>query len=211
MPESNQRYPSFGRSFARVGPRMDARGAADHRRRLLAAAHGAVVEIGAGYGATFPFYPSAVTGVLALEPDRTLRELALAAARAAPVPVTVQDGVAESLPASDASIDVVVSSLVLCSVADQSVALAEAVRVLRPGGLLLFYEHVRSAHRMLAAAEDLVTPLWTRMAGGCHPNRDTVGVIAGAGLTVQGVERFGFSVLPGNPRLAHVLGVASKP
>ena len=190
---------------------MDARGAADHRRRLLAAAHGAVVEIGAGYGATFPFYPSAVTGVLALEPDRTLRELALAAARAAPVPVTVQDGVAESLPASDASIDVVVSSLVLCSVADQSVALAEAVRVLRPGGLLLFYEHVRSAHRMLAAAEDLVTPLWTRMAGGCHPNRDTVGVIAGAGLTVQGVERFGFSVLPGNPRLTHVLGVASKP
>lgn len=211
MPESNQRYPSFGRSYARVGPRMDARGAADHRRRLLAAAHGAVVEIGAGYGATFPFYPSAVTGVLALEPDATLRELAQAAARTAPVPVTVQDGVAESLPAADASIDAVVSSLVLCSVADPSVALAEAVRVLRPGGLLLFYEHVRSAHRMLAAAEDLVTPLWVRMAGGCHPNRDTVGVIAGAGLTVQGVERFGFSVLPGNPRLTHVLGVASKP
>ncbi len=190
---------------------MDARGAADHRRRLLAAAHGAVVEIGAGYGATFPFYPSAVTGVLALEPDATLRELALAAARTAPVPVTVQDGVAESLPAADASIDVVVSSLVLCSVSDQSAAVAETVRVLRPGGLLLFYEHVRSAHRMLAAAEDLVTPLWSRMAGGCHPNRDTVGVIAGAGLTVQGLERFGFSVLPGNPRLAHVLGVASKP
>ncbi|WP_160668396.1 class I SAM-dependent methyltransferase [Pseudarthrobacter sp. ATCC 49987] len=211
MPETPPRNPSFGRSFARVGPRMDARGAADHRRRLLAAAHGAVVEIGAGYGATFPFYPSAVTGVLALEPDATLRELALAAARTAPVPVTVQDGVAESLPAADASIDVVVSSLVLCSVSDQSAAVAETVRVLRPGGLLLFYEHVRSAHRMLAAAEDLVTPLWSRMAGGCHPNRDTVGVIAGAGLTVQGLERFGFSVLPGNPRLAHVLGVASKP
>jgi ubiquinone/menaquinone biosynthesis C-methylase UbiE len=100
--------------------------------------------------------------------------------------------------------------LVLCSVADQSVALAEVVRVLRPGGLLLFYEHVRSAHRVLAAAEDLVTPLWSRVAGGCHPNRDTVAMIAAAGLTVQGLERFGFSVLPGNPRLAHVLGVASK-
>ena len=190
---------------------MDARGATDHRRRLVAAAHGAVVEIGAGYGATFPFYPAAVNRVLALEPDPTLRELALAAASHAPVPVTVKDGVAESLPAADASVDVVVSSLVLCSVADQSVVLAEVVRVLRPGGLLLFYEHVRSAHRVLGAAEDLLTPLWSRMAGGCHPNRDTAAAIAGAGLTVQDLERFGFSVLPGNPRLAHVLGSASKP
>ena len=211
MPQTSRRDASFGRSYARAGPRMDARGATEHRRRLVAAAHGAVVEIGAGYGATFPFYPAAVTGVLALEPDPTLRGLALAAARTAPVPVTVEDGVAESLPTADASVDVVVSSLVLCSVADQSVALAEVVRVLRPGGLLLFYEHVRSAHRVLGVAEDLVTPLWSRMAGGCHPNRDTVAMIAGAGLTVQALERFGFSVLPGNPRLAHVLGVASKP
>ena len=64
---------------------------------------------------------------------------------------------------------------------------------------------------MLAAAEDLVTPLWSRLAGGCHPNRDTPAAIAGAGFTVQDLERFGFSVLPGNPRLAHVLGLASRP
>jgi SAM-dependent methyltransferase len=211
MPESNPRESSFGRSYARVGPRMDARGAADHRRRLVAAARGIVVEIGAGYGATFPFYPAAVTGVLALEPDPTLRGLARAAASKAPVPVTVEDGVAESLPAADASVDVVVSSLVLCSVADQSAALAEVFRVLRPGGLLLFYEHVRSAHRVLGAAEDLLTPLWSRVAGGCHPNRDTAAAIAGAGLVVQDLDRFGFSVLPGNPRLAHVLGAARKP
>ena len=210
MPEPNRHRASFGRSYARVGPRMDSRGATEHRRRLVEAAYGTVVEIGAGYGATFPFYPAAVTGVLALEPDPTLRGLALAAARTAPVPVTVQDGMAEEVPTADASVDVVVSSLVLCSVADQSAALAEVVRVLRPGGLLLFYEHVRSAHRVLGVAEDLVTPLWSRMAGGCHPNRDTVARIAGAGLTVQGLERFGFSVLPGNPRLAHVIGAASK-
>ncbi|WP_426975649.1 class I SAM-dependent methyltransferase [Pseudarthrobacter sp. O4] len=211
MPDSNPRYPSFGPHFARVGPRMDARGAAAHRRRLVEVAHGAVVEIGAGYGATFAFYTSAVTSVLALEPDPTLRELALAAATRAPVPITVQNGVAESLPAADASIDVVVSSLVLCSVADQSTVLAETIRVLRPGGLLLFYEHVRSAHRVLAAAEDLVTPLWSRMAGGCHPNRDTAATIAGAGLTMRDLERFGFSALPGNPRVAHILGAAAKP
>ncbi|SDL44685.1 class I SAM-dependent methyltransferase [Arthrobacter sp. ok362] len=210
MPETSRRESSFGRSYARVGPRMDARGATEHRRRLVEAAHGVVIEIGAGYGATFPFYPSAVSGVLALEPDPTLRGLARAAASTAPVPVSVKDGVAEALPAADASVDVVVSSLVLCSVADQSVALAEVVRVLRPGGLLLFYEHVRSTHRVLGAAEDLVAPLWSRMAGGCHPNRDTAAMILRAGLTVHGLERFGFSVLPGNPRLAHVLGVASK-
>ena len=210
MPEPNRHRASFGRSYARVGPRMDSRGATEHRRRLVEAAYGAVVEIGAGYGATFRFYPAAVTGVLALEPDPTLRGLALAAARTAPVPVTVQYGMAEEVPTADASVDVVVSSLVLCSVADQSVALAEVVRVLRPGGLLLFYEHVRSAHRVLGVAEDLVTPLWSKMAGGCHPNRDTVARIAGSGLTVQGLERFGFSVLPGNPRLAHVIGEASK-
>ena len=211
MPEANRRESSFGASYARVGPRMDARGATEHRRRLVEAAHGVVIEIGAGYGATFPFYPSAVSSVLALEPDPTLRGLALAAAATAQVPVSVKDGVAEALPAADASVDVVVSSLVLCSVADQSVALAEVVRVLRPGGLLLFYEHVRSTHRALAAIEDVVTPLWSRVAGGCHPNRDTAAMIAAAGLTVQGLERFGFSVLPGNPRLAHILGVASKP
>lgn len=211
MPETNRRNSSFGQYFARVGPRMDARGAADHRRRLLEAAHGTVVEIGAGYGAAFPFYPAAVTSVLALEPDPTLRALALAEASRAPVPVTVHDGTAESLPVADESVDVVVSCLVLCSVADQSAVLAETLRVLRPGGLLLFYEHVRSTHRLLAAAEDLLTPLWSRMAGGCHPNRDTAGGIAAAGLTLRNVERFGFSALPGNPRIAHILGAAEKP
>jgi len=211
MPGVNRRNSSFGQYFARVGPRMDARGAAVHRQRLVEAAYGDVVEIGAGYGATFPFYPSAVASVLALEPDPTLRALALAEAIKARVPITVHDGVAETLPVPDESVDVVVTSLVLCSVADQSAVLAEVLRVLRPGGLLLFYEHVRSAHRALAAAEDLLTPLWSRMAGGCHPNRDTASGIAAAGLTLQSVERFGFSALPGNPRVAHILGAAAKP
>lgn len=201
---------SFGRAYARAGARMDARGAAAHRRRLVEPAHGAVVEIGAGYGATFPFYPPAVSHVLALEPDPTLRALARAAAGRAPVPVTVLDGVAESLPAADASVDVVVSSLVLCSVAEPAAVLAEVRRVLKPGGVLLFYEHVRSAHRVLAAAEDLITPLWSRLAGGCHPNRDTAALMVRAGLTLRSLERFGFAALPGNPPLAHVLGVAVK-
>ncbi len=210
MPAADSPDSSFGRAFARVGPRMDARGAAAHRRRLVAPAHGSVVEIGAGYGATFPFYPAQVASVLALEPDPVLRRLALAAAATAPVPVTVRAGVAEELPVPDASVDVVVSSLVLCSVADQSAALAEVSRALRPGGRFLFYEHVRSSHRALAAAEDLLTPLWSRVAGGCHPNRDTASNIAGAGLRLQELERFGFSALPASPRVDHILGAAAK-
>ena len=204
-------HTRFGKAFAEVGPRMDARGAGEHRRRLVARAHGSVLEIGAGYGATFPYYPPAVQSVLALEPDPTLRALAEDAASRAPVPITVRAGVAESIPAADGSVDVVVSSLVLCSVPDQHAALAEVVRVLKPGGLFLFYEHVRSSSAGRGRMEDLLTPLWSRLAGGCHPNRDTVSSVQVAGLTLGQAERFGFSVLPGIPPVAHVIGVASKP
>ena len=148
------------------------RGWSPRRSRAPPPARGAgarlAIEIGAGYGATFPFYPSAVSGVLALEPDpRSVRW-------PSPPPAGRRARHGEgrrggSAAGGGASADVVVSSLVLCSVPDPSLALAEVVRVLRPGGLLLFYEHVRSAHRLLGAAEDLLTPLWGRLAGGCHP------------------------------------------
>jgi len=82
--------------------------------------------------------------------------------------------------------------------------------VLRPGGDLRFYEHVRSAHRPIAIAEDLVTPMWSRFAGGCHPNRDSVAAITAAGFDVSSVERFGFSPQRGVPRTAHVLGRATR-
>ncbi|MBC7596312.1 MAG: class I SAM-dependent methyltransferase [Kineosporiaceae bacterium] len=110
----------------------------------------------------------------------------------------------------DASADAVVSSLVLCSVADQGVVLAEALRVLRPGGIFAFYEHVRAGGRLLGRVEDLLTPVWGVVAGGCHPNRDTVASITTAGFEVESVRRFGFSVLPGVPDVAHVIGRARK-
>lgn len=190
---------------------MDRRGAEKHRRRLVAPAAGVVLEIGAGYGATFGHYPEVVTGVLALEPDLRLRRLAEAAAVRAPRPVTLVGGVAERLPVQDASVDTVVVSLVLCSVADQAAALGEIRRVLRPGGALLYYEHVRSAAAPIAAIEDLLTPAWALLAGGCHPNRDTEHAIRAAGLDIRWSERFPFSVLPGVPPVAHVLGTALSP
>jgi ubiquinone/menaquinone biosynthesis C-methylase UbiE len=190
---------------------MDARGAAQHRSRLVEGLTGSVIEVGCGPGGMFAHYPPSVTSVLAVEPDPYLRERAAEAAATAPVPVTVIAGTAESLPVTDASVDAAVYSLVLCSVPAQAVALAEARRVLRPGGQLRFYEHVRSSSRLVGWLEDAVTPLWRRSAGGCHPNRDTVAAIRDAGFVVGDLHRLGFSPAPLAPRMAHVLGIARVP
>lgn len=190
---------------------MDRRGAAEHRRSILAGLHGSVIEIGAGTGASFALYPSTVSHVLALEPDNYLRRLAQEAAASASVPVTVVDAAAEHIPAETGSADAVVASLVLCSVQDQAAALAEISRVLRPGGTLAYYEHVRSAHPLLARAEDALTPVWGRFMGGCHLDRDTLAAITAAGFTVRDNQRSGFAVVGFNPPLAHILGHATSP
>jgi ubiquinone/menaquinone biosynthesis C-methylase UbiE len=146
-------HPLFARVYARVGHLMDAE-IGDHRRRLLAGLTGRVLEVGAGNGLSFPHYPATVTEVLAIEPEPYLRRLALTTARQAPVPIRVADGTAEALPAPDRGVDAVVTSLVLCTVADPDQALAETRRVLRPGGRLRFYEHVRATDPRLARWQD---------------------------------------------------------
>jgi ubiquinone/menaquinone biosynthesis C-methylase UbiE len=172
-------HPIFARCYARVGHLMDAE-IGDHRRRLLAGLVGRVLEVGAGNGLNFPHYPATVTDVLAVEPEPYLRRLALAAARQAPV-----DGTAEALPAPDRAVDAVVASLVLCTVADPDQALAEVRRVLRPGGRLRFYEHVRAQDPQLARWQDRLERPWGWLVGGCHPNRDTVAAITAAGLRAE--------------------------
>lgn len=204
-------HPCFARTFARGVAGMDRRGASEHRGRMLAGLHGSVIELGAGTGSSFALYPPAVTQVLALEPDDYLRNLAIEQAAAASVPVTVVPAVAEHIPAESGSADAVAASLVLCSVEDQAAVLAEIRRVLRPGGTLAYYEHVRSGRPLLAGAEDLFTPVWRRVMGGCHLNRDTLGAITAAGFTVQNNERFGFAVQRLNPSIAHILGRATSP
>ena len=204
-------HPLFARAFARAVAGLDRRGAGEHRRRILAGLHGSVIEIGAGAGSSFPLYPSSVTHVLALEPDDYLRRVAQQAATDASVPVTVVAAAAEHIPAETGSADAVVASLVLCSVKDQATALAEIRRVLKPGGTLAYYEHVRSEHPFLARAEGAVTPLWGRFMGGCHLNRDTLAAITAAGFSVRDNQRFGFAVGRFNPPLAHILGTASSP
>ena len=150
MPAHGISRPLFARFYARVSPAMDAGGIAARRRQLLEGLTGTVIEIGAGNGLHLAYYPAGVTRVLAVEPDPFLRRIALHSATAAPVTVEVTDGVAEELPAGDATFDAAVATFVLCSVASQQTVLREIHRVLRPGGQLRLLEHVRAARRWRA-------------------------------------------------------------
>ena len=156
------------------------------RRELLADVEGRVLEIGAGTGANFPYYPSA--SIVATDPDRRMLDRAAKKARRAGRGVELRQAVAESLPFPDASFDVVVSTLVLCTVEEPRRALAELRRVLVPGGELRFLEHVRGEGR-LGTFHDLLDHLWPRVAWGCHPNRRTVESLGAAGFTIERMNR----------------------
>jgi ubiquinone/menaquinone biosynthesis C-methylase UbiE len=131
--------------------------------------------------------------VTAVEPEPRLRQSAAAAARAAPVPVTVTDGLANTLPAPDASFDAAVVTFVLCTVPDQAAALAEIHRVLKPGGVLCFLEHVRADTARLARIQRaLDATVWPHLIGGCHLGRDTAAAIQRAGFTIRRLDRFLF-------------------
>ena len=212
MPPPDRRRPFFARCYARASERMDDEGLGALRTELLADLAGDVVEIGCGNGRNFPRYPAAVTSVTAVEPEPHLRALAVRAAEAAPVPVTVVPGVAEALPLPDASCDAAVLCLVMCSLPDRPAALAEVVRVLRSGGVLVFIEHVRAETPVLRAVQRVAdATVWPLLAGGCHTATDAVGEIGAAGLEVTALRRLRFPdtriSLPVTP---HVLGRARR-
>ncbi|MBA2531371.1 MAG: class I SAM-dependent methyltransferase [Nocardioidaceae bacterium] len=205
------RHPFFARAYAWLSQRMEPE-LGPHRHRLLAGLTGRVVEVGAGNGLNFAHYPTSVSHVLALEPEPHLRGLAELAALEASVPVAVVTGEASRLPMADASVDAAVTSLVLCSVPDPVQALAEIHRVLRPGGQLRFFEHVRADTPRLARVQrGLDATVWPRIAGGCHTHRDTISEIESAGFRIDQLESFRLPdirvALPTSP---HVLGTARR-
>jgi SAM-dependent methyltransferase len=200
------------RFFSRMWVRMkDPEETKEFRKRTLAGLSGRVIELGAGDGRNFRYYPPEVTEVLAVEPEPYLRERAERAAAEAAVPVTVVAGVADRLPAEDESVDAGVASLVLCTVPEQAAALAELRRVIRPGGELRFFEHVVSKDPKRVRIENFLDHIWPHVAGGCHPNRDTGAAIQAAGFEVQNIDRFGFSPGFPAPQIAHILGTARRP
>jgi ubiquinone/menaquinone biosynthesis C-methylase UbiE len=213
MSNAKVRHPIFARFYAWASPRMEKAGFAERRDQLVAGLSGRVIEVGAGNGMNFAHYPPEVTQVLAVEPEPRLRELAKAEAAKVRVTIEVVDGTADRLPADDAAFDAAIVSLVLCSVPDVSEALAEIRRVLRPGGQLRFFEHVRADTPGLARVQRaLDATVWPTFGGGCHPNRDTRAAIEAAGFHIERLEPFRIpeTQIP-SPTSPHILGIAINP
>jgi len=177
----------FAKYYDRVTRRSEEQGLSRWRRDLLAAAEGTTVEIGAGTGLNLPWYPPDGKGrwqrLVLTEPDRHMHEQLAAKLAAAPHPeleLVLAPG--ERLPMQTASVDTVVSTLVLCSVADPAAVLAEACRVLRPGGRVLFVEHGAHPGAVARIGQTLLQPLWRCVAGGCRLNRRPLEVLEAAGF-----------------------------
>lgn len=154
------------------------------RSTLLGGARGRVVEIGAGTGLNIAHYPDEIAELVLVEPEPGMRRsLARRLQRHGRV-ARIVDAPAERLPLADASVDTVVSTLVLCTVNDPELALREIARVLRPDGQLLFIEHVRASSRFLAACQDFLLTPWRHFAGGCRCNRATGELMRDCSFTI---------------------------
>jgi len=206
-------HPIFARFYDRMLAGTERAGLAEMRHELLGDGSGRVLELGAGTGLNLEHYTDAVTELVLCEPDphmaERLRErLAKEGTRAGSA--SVIEAPAEGLPFDDSSFDVVVATLVFCTVEDSLKAIAETRRVLVEGGRLLFIEHVRGHSRRLSWWQDRLERPWGFFAGGCHPNRATDQLLAGAGFWIDSMER---GSLPKAPPIARPLirGVARRP
>ena len=170
------------------------------RAKIVPQATGQVLELGIGMGLNLSFYdPDKVSGVIGVDPAAELRAAAIAAPRDPRLAVTIEDGTAEALPFADASFDSVVCTFTLCSVHAPAAALAEARRVLKPSGRLLFCEHGLAPDAGVATWQRRIEPIWKRIAGGCHLTRPVASAIAAAGFKLDRVESM---YVPKTPRIA---------
>ena len=181
-----------------IGCACGARPIQRQRAKVVPDARGRVLELGIGSGLNLAFYdPAKVASVTGVDPSDALRARARAAPRPAGLEVEILGGQAESLPFEPASFDTVVCTFTLCSVGSPASALAEARRVLKPGGRFLFSEHGLAPDLAVQRWQRRLEPLWKRLAGGCHLTRPVAGTIEQAGFAIESVESM---YLPGAPR-----------
>lgn len=167
----------FSATWDRVMRKSEDAGLRELRRRVLSQASGRTLDIGAGTGANIDLFPDAVTELHFVEPDRHMVERLRPKLAEAGIEAEVLAVGAEELPFEDSSVDTVVFALSLCTIPDPEAAIDEAVRVLRPGGRLLFLEHVRADSPRLARWQDRLEGTWRFACDGCHCNRDTLSTI----------------------------------
>jgi ubiquinone/menaquinone biosynthesis C-methylase UbiE len=194
--------PVFAALYDRMVAANERAGLDDRRADLLAGAGGATLELGAGTGLNLRHYPAAVTELVLAEPDRHMARRLRARVAKAGREAEVVEAPAEQLPFEDERFDTAVVTLVLCTVQDPARALDEIARVLKPGGRLLFLEHVRTHDARLARWQDRLERPWGWVAGGCHPNRDTVAALNASPLVVESVDR---GTMPKAPPLVRPL------
>ncbi len=184
---------TWGRAFSALYDRSlkgtEEAGLREMRRKTLSAALGRTIDVGAGTGANIGLYPEAVTDLVLAEPDPHMLRQLQPKLEGAGQEAQIVEAAAERLPFADSSFDTVVYTLVLCTVPDPRAALAEASRILRPGGRLLFVEHVRAEDEGLARWQDRLERPWRFFGDGCHCNRDTVATIEASQLTLESVDR----------------------
>jgi ubiquinone/menaquinone biosynthesis C-methylase UbiE len=199
----------FAMTYDRQIAKAEKAGLRDFRAGLLAGAAGDVLEIGGGTGANLPFYGPAVTSLTVTEPEPAMLRRLERRVRDDGAAAKVLRAPAEDLPFDDGTFDVAVSTLVLCGVDDQPRALRELRRVLRPGGRLLFIEHVRSADPRAARTQDRMNWL-NRLMVCCDCNRPTLSSIQGTGFVVSQVEH---TKLPKAPKFVSptIMGTATAP
>jgi ubiquinone/menaquinone biosynthesis C-methylase UbiE len=183
---------TWGRAFAACYDRglkaVEEAGLRDVRREVLAAASGRTVDVGAGTGVNVELFGDEIDKLVLVEPDPHMAVRLRRRVAASGVEAEIVQAPAERLPFEDASFDTAVFTLVLCTVPDPAAALAETARILRPGGRMLFVEHVRSEDSRRARWQDRLERPWGLLANGCHPNRDTVALIETSALELEEVE-----------------------
>jgi ubiquinone/menaquinone biosynthesis C-methylase UbiE len=160
----------------------------DYRKRVVGAARGRVLEVGVGSGLNFPFYGDQVEHLYGLDPSQRLLAIARRRATAVKLPIELLPASATAIPLGDNSIDTIVMTWTLCSIPDAAAALREMRRVLKADGKLLFVEHGLSPEPGVVRWQHRLTPVWRRVAGGCHLDRKIDQLMRGAGFDVSQLE-----------------------